>query len=225
MFHRKPSYFVSAQGFEKRYFANNFRKYFGEDVKWWDSVETETGLEGFEVESSLQHHLRIAIIERMRADSQREFQRWLHSLSPPPFSKHAKPYANTSSTDRQDTVLYVDTHFMDSAVGLSSHEAHDSRRLLAPPHTNSPPGRRFHSTPASPRERPPARDVLSPPNLNRHHSDTLQSQEMEPETSIVPYHRVNPLSVSIEEATPRPSRTNRLSGIFSFPKPSESRTR
>ncbi|CCX12601.1 Protein of unknown function [Pyronema omphalodes CBS 100304] len=165
----------------------------------------ETGLEGFEVESSLQHHLKKAIVERMRADSQREFRRWLHS--------------------RQETGLYVDTHFMDSAVGLSPRGVRELHRLSAPPHTNSLPGRGFHSTPASPTELSPVRGVLSPPILNRHHSDTLRSHEVESERSGVPYHRTTPLSVPGEEATPRPLRANRLSSIFSFPRPSESTTR
>jgi hypothetical protein len=161
----------------------------------------------------------------MRADSQREFRRWLHSLSPLTISKHAVAYANTSSTGRQETGLYVDTHFMDSAVGLSPRGVRELYRLSAPPHTNSLPGRGFHSTPASPTELSPVRGVLSPPIMNRHHCDTLRSHEMESERSGVPYYRTTPLSVPGEEATPRPSRANRLSGIFSFPRPSESRTR
>ena len=30
---------MATQGFEKRFFMENFRKYFGNDVKWWESVD------------------------------------------------------------------------------------------------------------------------------------------------------------------------------------------
>ncbi|KAI5788376.1 hypothetical protein EDC01DRAFT_659855 [Geopyxis carbonaria] len=70
-------YFFSTQGFEKRFFVENVQRYFGEDVDCQRAVDSNTGDEGFIVQTDLDDDSKRQLVNRMRSDSRKEYESWL----------------------------------------------------------------------------------------------------------------------------------------------------
>ncbi|KAF8541648.1 hypothetical protein BDD12DRAFT_828648 [Trichophaea hybrida] len=216
---RKKSVFVATQGFEKRFFLENFRKYFGNDVKWWKSVDMNSGLEGFEVESILQDQVKNTLIARMRVDSMREYRRFL------------------DRRQRERELILVD-HAPRVAAAHSPHldlfpPLDDVYSQPSPSYLSPLPHRKCHSMPVSPLQPSPSFQPTAVPAAFCLHDEATWGPEeyyrefvYEHPSSSVPELRLS-YSPSLDEPI-RPLRitrsAERFRADFPFPDYSEDRT-